>query len=495
METAVHGPAAATRPLNEFWELPAGRRHEVLLAGVAAAHAYHYERNAAYRRALELRGVGPNVDFEGRSVTDSTSGAAGDGAFPLPCQLPLLLRPAATVFKSYIDVLGTPFPDERPRAFLDWLAEHLSVPLPRERCARFRPRYRSLEALLSAIESQFADLGLEILTSSGTSGRASVIVRDRQTTDLNVESFYLCFRRYFGMTADHRALFLMPRRTRIAMACMARFSVARVGLDGDRIQFAIPFPAYPDQVRVRAGRTYRGGRRGLLERRLWHPAMSALQQRVVDPRTTTRAVAVLRRAAANGEKVLLFGSLIQLHRIVLELRRSGAGSGARSGARAGAGAGAVLRLAPGSLFGTGGGMKELYPATADEIRADVAAAAVLADGAPVPLRDVYGMAEANWAAMQCDAGNYHVPPWVLAVTLDDDDRPIAGHQTCGMLGFFDPFGGGDLYPGFLKTADRVTLCTGGGETGCPCGEPGAYLVRASIQRIDRLDEAGCAAQM
>jgi hypothetical protein len=275
------------------------------------------------------------------------------------------------------------------------------------------------------------------------------------------------------------------------MACMARFSVARVGMDGDRVEFAIPFPAYPDQVRMRAGRTYRSGRRGLLERQLWHPVMRTLQQRVVDPRATARAISVLRRAAVDGEKVLLFGSLIQLHRVALELRRSGAASGSRSRASSGA----VLRLAPGSLFGTGGGMKEQYPATPDEIRADVAAAVMMTDGTPVPLRDVYGMAEANWAAMQCSAGNYHVPPWVLAVTLDDDDRLGVGDETSGMLAFFDPYGGGDLYPGFLKTADRVTLRTGEGETGCSCGEKGAYLLQASIQRVDRLEEAGCAAQV
>ena len=30
---------------------------------------------------------------------------------------------------------------------------------------------------------------------------------------------------------------------------------------------------------------------------------------------------------------------------------------------------------------------------------------------------------------------------------------------------------------------------------CPCGEAGAYISQDSIQRVDRLDEAGCAAQV
>ncbi len=180
-----------------------------------------------------------------------------------PLDLPRLLRPTSQTFKSYIDLLGTPFPNDDPEGFLEWLAAQLSVELPRNRMARFKTRYRSLEALLSAIERVFSDLGLELLTSSGTSGRATIIARDQRGTDLTVESFYLAFQRYLGMKADHRAVFMMPSRTRIAMARMARFSVQRVGLTSDRVHFAIPFPAHPDQVRIRAGRAFRPGWRGL----------------------------------------------------------------------------------------------------------------------------------------------------------------------------------------------------------------------------------------
>jgi hypothetical protein len=452
------GPdGAEAPPLAAFWDLPAERRGELLRRGIVRGHAWHFERNRAYRRTVEARGVGPQV-----STAD----------------LPRLLRPTAQAFKSYIEVLGTPFPQERPREFLEWLADQLSVELPRERFAGFRPRYGSLEALLRAVESQFADLGLEVLTSSGTSGRSTIIVRDAAATDATVESFYLAFRRYLGMRAEHRAIFLMPARTRIAMARMARFSVQRVGLPADQVHFAIPLPAYPDQVRIRNGRTFRSGWRGDLERRTLHPAMRAAQERLVDGLATRRALALLEHAARDREKVLLFGSPVQLHRLALALLA----------------AGRTLTLAPGSLFGSGGGMKEQYPASPAEIRADVQRVARFPDGRPVPLRDVYGMAEANWAAMQCAAGNYHIPPWVGALTLDDE-RPLQGPQTTGMLAFFDPYGGGRLFPAFFKTADRVTLVTGEGTWRCPCGEAGAYLTHDSIQRVDLIGEAGCAAQI
>ena len=109
------------------------------------------------------------------------------------------------------------------------------------------------------------------------------------------------------------------------------------------------------------------------------------------------------------------------------------------------------------------------------------------------------MAEGNWAAMQCTYGNYHVPPWVYVVTLDDDDHFQERADSTGMLAFFDPYGGGDLFPSFFKSADQVRLVNGAGgydpALNCACGETGAYIARDSIQRVDLLDEAGCAGQV
>jgi hypothetical protein len=451
--------------LSDFWNLEPARRQTILLEAISQTHAWHYERNQAYRRAVRARGVGPIVS---------------------PADLPRLVRPAAQTFKSYIDLLGTPFPQDRAPAFAEWLAGQLSIDLPRDRLAAFRPRYSSLEALLASVERILGEYGLEVLTSSGTSGRASIVVRDQDGLNHTVESFYLAFQRIMGMRADHHVVLLMPRRTRIAMARMALFSFARVGLTDDQLHCTIPFPAYPDQVRIRAGRTFRSGWQGALERRLWHPGMNWLTDHYVTRRAVREAIAWLHHARASGERVLLFGGLVHLHAVALELRRRGE----------------TMELPAGSLVGSGGGLKERYSFSSAQIRADVAQVVRLAGGEPIPIRDVYGMAEANWAAMQCAHGNYHVPPWVYVVTLGDEGIVQAGPDTTGLLAFFDPFGGGRLFPAFFKTADRVRLiggsaCAGGaaGALACGCGEPGAYLAQDSIQRVDLLDEAGCAAQV
>ncbi len=454
--------ALLTRPLASFWGMPPGQREETLLQAIAEAHAWHYERNQAYRHTVAARGVGPTIG---------------------PPDLPRILRPTAQTFKSYIEILGTPFPQEKPRAFLDWLADQLSIELPRERFARFRARYGSLEALLQEIERVFSDLGFGLLTSSGTSGRSTIMVRDQMAIDRTTESFYLSFQRYMGMRADHRMIFVMPCDTRIAMARMATFSAKRVGTPDERIHFTIPFPAYPDQVRIRAGRTFYPGWRGLIERKFWHPFMNLMSEHYVNKKAVQETIRLLRRVQETGEKLLLFGGWIQLHAIARELQAKGE----------------TAKLAPGSLVGTGGGLKERYPFAPPRIREDLAQTFVQPDGQPVPIHDTYGMAEANWAAMQCRYGNYHVPPWVYAVTLDEDGRFQEGPDTTGLLAFYDPFGGGRLFPAFFRSADRVRLINGLGayDTSrcCPCGDPGTFISRDSIQRVDLLDEAGCAAQV
>lgn len=461
------GRSAASQPVNgrelaSFWDLVPAERTSILLSAIVQSHSWHYERNAAYRHTVSARGVGPDV---------------------VEADLPRLLRPTAQTFKSYIEILGTPFPQDRPLDFLDWLADQLSVELPRDRFGRFRPRYGSLELLLQDFEAIYADFGFEVLTSSGTSGRSTIMVRDQQGLERTTESFYLAFQRYMGMEADHRAIFIMPSETRIAMARMAAFSVARVGLTEDRVHFTIPFPATPDRVRVRAGRTYRTGWRGLVEHRLMHPFMNWMQDNVVTGRTVRDTLDLLRDAEVENEKVLVFGGWVQLHAVAQAL----------------ASAGETLRLAPGSIFGTGGGLKELYPYTPSQIREELASAVQLADGRRMPMHDAYGMAEGNWAAMQCQQENYHLPPWVFYVTLDDDGDIQEGADTTGLLAFFDPYGGGELFPAFFRTADRVRLINGSrgfDETRvCACGEEGAYIATESIQRVDLLDEAGCAAQV
>lgn len=447
--------------LPEFYTLPPEVRHSLLLDAVLAQHAWHYPRNVAYRRHCASRKVGP-------TITEN--------------DLARVLRPTAQTFKAYVGELGTAFPQDCPVEFARWLAAQLSVEVPPEKWAGLRPRYGSLEALLRALEALFSAEGWRIATSSGTSGRASIMVRDEATFSLALDSFFLGIQHAWGIDLDYRLIFVMPQETRIAMAQAARFGTEKLGyVARGKVSYTVPFPASPDVIRIRTARTLRPGLRGWLEKHLAAPFMNWMGAHVAIPRSIRATVAVLRRSAAAGEKLMLFGGPLQLHGVALLLRREGG-----------------LDLPAGCLVGTGGGMKEAYAYTYAEIRRDIAAV-LRSGGAPIPIRDVYGMAEANWAAFECPAGHYHLPPWVYTVALDAGDEIIAAPEAEGILAFFDPFGGGQLFPPFFKTTDRVQLINGGrwydAARACPCGEPTAYIIAGSIARADLFDESGCAGQV
>ena len=206
------------------------------------------------------------------------------------------------------------------------------------------------------------------------------------------------------------------------------------------------------------------------------------------PAAVAQTIALLQQAEQSQDPTLLFGGLTQLHAVSLQLKHQGYGKN-----------GHTIQLPVGSLVGSGGGLKELYPFTPDRIRADIQAVLSVDGREPVPVRDVMGMAEANWAAPQCKEGNYHLPPWVYVVVLDDDDEILYGTDVVGLLGFLDPLGGGRLFPSFFKTTDRVRLINGTGQhdpaLSCSCGHDTPYLVDSTIRRVDLLEEAGCAGQL
>ena len=452
----------------DFWDMTPAQRQPVLLNAIARVHGWHYPRNPAYQRLVKSRGVGPQLRGS---------------------DLARVLRPTAQTFKSYVSVIGTPFPQERPAAFLEWLADQISIPLPRERFQRFASRYPTLEKLLLDFETIFRDYGFEVTTSSGTSGRSTIMVRDRETVDLAIECFVQATLAFMGVGSEHNAIFMMPRETRIAMARTARFGTERLGMhERGQVHFTIPFPADPDRVRVRAGRTFRPGWKGVIEQRFSHPFSRWMDERVVQPRAIAQTIELLQQAEQSGTPTLLFGSLTQLHALSHELQHQGYGVNGRS-----------LNLPEGSLAGTGGGLKELYPFTPDRIRQDLQGVLGLDGGKPLPMRDVMGMAEANWAAPQCPEGNYHLPPWVYAVALDDDDEIVIGADVTGLLGFLDPVGSGRLFPSFFKTTDQVRLVNGATNYDpalcCRCGHDTPYLGQGSISRVDLLEEAGCAGQL
>ena len=383
-----------------------------------------------------------------------------------------MLRPAGITFKGYADWVGM-FPEETPRAFVEWLREQISCELPLDRLDAWPARFATLEALLVSLERTYQDLGLEIVTSSGTSGRMSFVPRDREGLELAMRAFFTAIQATWGVQRGTGMLFMMPAETRVAMARVARMGTRVLGWDQDGpVHFAIPFPATPDRIRIRSGRSFKGSLTGWSERHIQNPFMAWADDHLAVPRILANTRAALQSMQSSNRPIFLLGSLSHLHQFALQANH-----------------GEAVALPPGSRVASGGGMKVGYDKTQAEIREDLK---TLFAGTAVS--DVYGMAEANWAAFECPYGNYHIPPWVYAVVTDSSDRILRASQAEGLLAFFDPLGGGGLYPPFFQTSDWVQLCGSpvfDPALACPCGEQTAYI-HGAIQRVDLVEEAGCA---
>jgi len=451
---------------QDFYDMHPRQRYDNLLSVIKNSHTYHYQNNVAYRTSVNAKGVGKHI-----SESD----------------LVQILRPTSQVFKSYIDILGTSFPHLKPKEFLEWLQANLSIQLPQIPNNLLKSHYRSLEEFLSLLESSYSDLGVEIGTSSGTTGRATIMVHHKRSADKAAEAYQLAVYSLWGTFNQHQFIFVMPSETRIVMARIARTATARLGLD-TRAHFTIPFSATPDQVRIRSGRLFEPGLKGNVEQRILHPFMVWMNENYVKSKYVNLTINQLEKHAKSKENILLFGGFVQLHHIYQGLVERGYRPN-QSG----------LSFGNESIIGTGGGMKEQYPFTPPQIIQDLQSVLNLDNGQKIPHRDVYGMAEANWAAAQCEEGNYHIPPWVLTAVVNEEDQIVESSTATGLLAFYDPFTDMGLYPHFYKTADRVTLVNGWKKpletSNCPCGHATAYLLKDSIARQDRLDEAGCAGQI
>ena len=455
-----------SKTFQDFYAMTPQQRFNNLFSAIKNTHNYHYQNNFAYRTSVNAKGVGKQISEQ---------------------DLVRILRPTSQVFKSYIDILGTSFPQDKPKEFLEWLQANISIQLPQIPNSQLKSHYRTLEEFLSFLERNYYDLGVEIGTSSGTTGRATIMVHHKLSADKAAEAYQLSVYSLWGTFNQHQFIFVMPSETRIVMARIARTATARLGL-GTRAHFTIPFSATPDQVRIRSGRLFEPGFKGKIEQRILHPFMVWMNENYVKSKYVNLTIDQLEKHAKSKENILLFGGFIQLHHIYQGLVERGYTSNQTK-----------LSFGNESIIGTGGGMKEQYPFTTLQIIQDLQSILQLENGQQIPHRDVYGMAEANWAAGQCKKGNYHIPPWVLTAIVNEEDQIVESSSATGLLAFYDPLTDMGLYPHFYKTADRVTLVNGWKNTQeanrCPCGHSTAYLLKDSISRQDRLDEAGCAGQI
>jgi hypothetical protein len=133
-------------------------------------------------------------------------------------------------------------------------------------------------------------------------------------------------------------------------------------------------------------------------------------------------------------------------------------------------------FAPNSFISTGGGLKGLKDPPEDW------EAFVIDYFGVERIAAIYGMSEIMGTCPKCSHGQYHIPPYTLAVLMDEDNRelPREGTQT-GRFAAFDLLA--ETYWGGFTSGDRVTIHW---DDDCPCGWR-APRIGPEIARFSELD--------
>jgi hypothetical protein len=169
------------------------------------------------------------------------------------------------------------------------------------------------------------------------------------------------------------------------------------------------------------------------------------------------------------EPMIIGGPWLQMWNVMLRARDRGIGEG---------------EFHPDTIIVCGGGTKNapIPPDYREQIMAFLG---------PVRANQAYGMSEMSWQYAMCEAGNYHICPWIVPLLLDvagERLMPRQGVQT-GRFAFLDL--GFDGRWGGMITGDKVTIDF---TQTCGCGRKGAVM-HPEISRFAALgeeDKIGCA---
>lgn len=136
-----------------------------------------------------------------------------------------------------------------------------------------------------------------------------------------------------------------------------------------------------------------------------------------------------------------------------------------------------LDFAPDSLIVAAGGLKGQAALTDAEM-------AKIEKVLPYPMTEVYAFSECyGGLARKCAEGHYHAPPWMVGFVLDPETGvplPREGEQT-GRYAGYDLWA--QTYWGGYVTGDKVTVNWDGG---CGCGRKGPYM-HGKIERYSEIN--------
>ena len=387
----------------------------------------HYENNELYKRLCEIEKITPDKI---KTKNDYN-------------KIPLL---PDSFFKDYPEGKG----------FLGWLDYLYTGTTP-------MPQFRTDNPDHDYVIDEFNKKGVNIMFTSGTSGRFSFIPRDSGSWDRLKYNAMRSVVELMDYNPDDTVILLIPdpRQTNLTIASL--FGIAFDLYNPDNIHVALE----DTKITTSFLRMQRNQAIGLKEK-IKAKAISKLSP-MVQKKSDARIISLLENLEKEGKRANIAGPPFWLNRIMERMIAEGR----------------KVKL-PTSQVLTGGGWKAEEDKRAPEELFREKVKDVL--GIPQErYHDVYAMSECSSVFLSCEGHYKHIPPTIVPIVLNEELKPI-GYNKFGRFAFIDPIP--QSYPGFIITGDKVKLIEK-----CPvCNREGPVL-DIEVTRMPGVEGRGCAAVM
>jgi phenylacetate-coenzyme A ligase PaaK-like adenylate-forming protein len=402
------------------------KTQDLMVSAVRYSFKHHYENNNLYNHVCKTTGVTP----ESIKSKDDFK------------KIPLV---PDTYFKDYPEGKG----------FLNWLKTIFTGSIPN---VDFKTDSPSHDEVIEGFNKN----GINIMFTSGTSGRFSFIPRDTLSWNRVKYSAMKSVIELMDYDPYDSAVLLIPdpRQTNLTIASL--FGIAYDLYYPKNIHVALDIKITTQFLRMQRDETI-----GLREK-IKAKAMSKISP-IVQKKSDSKIINLLEQMEKDGKKINIGGPPFWFDRIIKRMNEEDKTVNLKS-----------------SQVLTGGGWKsEEDRRTPEEIFRKKVENTL---GVPQhKFHDVYAMSECSSVFLSCDKHYKHIPPVIIPFVLDEELNPI-GYGEFGRFAFIDPLP--ISYPGFIITGDKVKLLEH-----CPgCNKEGPVL-DIEVTRLPGVEGRGCAAVM
>jgi hypothetical protein len=402
------------------------KAQKLMLPAVKYSFKHHYKNNALYHRICEVNGVTPEKI---KSTNDFS-------------KIPLL---PDNFFKDYPEGKG----------FLNWLKTIYTGLIPNIDFKTDTPSHDD-------VIEEFNKKGINIMFTSGTSGRFSFIPRDNISLNRLKYSAMKSVIELMDYDPTDSAFLLIPdpRKTNLTIASL--FGIAYDLYNPANIHVALDIKITTQFLRLQQDLTI-----GIKDK-IKAKAMSKINP-IIQKKSDLRMIHLLKQAEKEGKKLNIGSPPFWLDRIIEHMKRESL----------------YVNLESSQVL-TGGGWKiEEDKRLPEEIfRKKVEDTLGIHQN---HYHDVYAMSECSSVFLSCEGHYKHIPPVIIPYVLDEELTPI-GYKEFGRFAFIDPLP--ESYPGFIITGDRVRILEH-----CPKCDRDGPVLDIEVSRLPGVEGRGCAAVM